>query len=279
MNAALQRGFRAWGMAGRTALVCLGKGLIDACSPGLIWRSACWSVLLAGLCLWAYIHFSKALALASLSAAILWIGGLLLGGSLTLWGAPATSSGSVVAMGQMGAGLLQTAQLAALTALAAGALFVLGYLIAVLLSVRLVAVPLLLRRAMTRLPITPFEHPLTQPTKPRYWVWLGAVLIGLCIPVVAGLLVWAALCYTNVCSLYAAVRRHMQRDGLVLPAPNAHQRRVLLCLGLLFPLLLLVPLLNLLLPAWLCTSVLQAARRAPEPAALSGIQPFDINRQ
>ncbi|HSC80584.1 MAG TPA: hypothetical protein VLC08_09530 [Chitinolyticbacter sp.] len=251
---------RTWSAATKTTLVCLGKGLVDACSPALAWRSACWSVVLAGLCLWAYIHFSKALALASLSAATLWIGGLLLGGSLTLWGAPTGTSGSVVAMGQMGAALLQVAQLAVLVALAAGVVFVLGYVIAVSLSVRLVAVPLLLRWAMLRMPRTPVDSPLEQSARPRYWLWLGAILIGLCIPVLGGLLVWAGLCYINVRSLYAAARRQSRRDRLTLPTPNAHQGRVLLCLGLLLPLVLLVPVLNLLLPAWLCTSVLQVAR-------------------
>lgn len=244
----------AFAEAGRCWLL----GLRDAFACGLWWRSALWCLAVTLLWVWLYVHFYREImTLSGTIAVVAFLGMFLFTFMLTGSG----SGGSVVAMGNIGAGLLPVAQLL-LIATAVGALvYVLLFLVGLLGTARLPLSWLLLPRARRAVMRHYAAASLTAqlPTPPAFSMWrmlrsLLLVAVQLCVPVLAFLLLLKWAIRGNVSLLYRSAARHIvarpQRRALW-----CRQKSTVLALGILLLVQLLIPVLNLLLPAVMCTSV------------------------
>lgn len=80
------------------------------------------------------------------------------------------------------------------------------------------------------------------------------------VPTVAGVLILVGICYLNVRLIYANVARSSGNAALLRSALR-YRWRPLLLIGIALLMLIAVPVLNLLVPALMCTSVLHLAYR------------------
>ncbi len=278
----------AWLRALAEALKCLALGLREALSPRILFRSAVLCIAAFVLWVWIYIHFSAEITLVLGKAALLSMLGLFLGGFLGLIPASLAPQGgaSITQMGNIPIGfayeLLRIGQILVLVAAVIAAIYVLMFLVGVATTIRVTLPRLLMRRAAEKVLKKYPERELVQAeslagkSKP-WWRIALILLLCLCIPFVAGVVLFLGICYANAWLLYHCAARRM-------PSPALEMRRLqwrwrpLLWLGVLLLLLAVVPVINLLVPALMCTSILHlicrdnAAPLAPagplsEPAA------------
>ncbi|TWI70064.1 hypothetical protein IP91_01144 [Pseudoduganella lurida] len=262
--------FHTWSSASREALTCLGLGLRDSRHAGLWWRSALGSIAVVLFWMWLYCRFAGFFQELSVVAALLGVGGLFSLGILDfgpgLASGPATLSnmGSVLNVHAL-AGLGQTLLAVAQVALAAIALVAFVYLLifvaCALGTLRVLAPWMYLRRAREvagrRYPN--WQVPAALPAARSGWRRFLA-LLALFIPVWAAIVVLRSLIAFSVRSLYAPAAAGLLDTDQQRALAEA-QRPAIVILGLLLCLMMLVPVLNLLVPAVLCSSVCHLQRR------------------
>lgn len=253
-----------WGNAAAEAVICLAQGLRDAASLRLLAVSALLCILPMLAWGWVYYHYSELIAAALMVLGLVGTYGLLLGGFQGLLVLP--SGGNSVSASTLGGvgSLLSGAQALLLMAALMAALYVLVYLFLVMSTARAATPRLLLpaatRRVRDRLGPPPLSPPPASQRPARPWKTALLLLALCCIPAVASILLLAGLCYLNVRLIYASLTRDAaQRAAL---SASLHWRwRPLLLIGIILLLLVAVPVLNLLVPALMCTAVAQLAFR------------------
>ncbi|NHZ37834.1 hypothetical protein [Massilia rubra] len=275
-----KQAYRRWSAGLREAVACIGMGLRDARHAGLWWRASLWCPAPTLLCLWLYYHYHAFFfKLAGRAGVFALFGGLtLLDGGLGMGsgGGGGQGKGYADIMGDiarllrdlvkfvMDLGLFLQFLLAALAM--AGFFYVLLFAFANLTTVTLPLRWLLLRRAQ-RVAHTRYTgwQPRPLPTLPRLsaWQWTRKILklmLSLLVPLWSLYVVLRFVLEFNVRLMYL-----LAAEGVLDP----QQRRALMhaqgpaitMLGLILCVLMLVPLVNLLMPALLCSSVCHLQRR------------------
>lgn len=254
----------------REALACVGLGLRDTRHAGLWWRSALCSIAVVFLWLWLYYRFAGFFQELSMATAIVGIGGLLGLGVLDLGrgmaSGPATLSnmGSVVdvrALGGMAQTLLSIVQVALVLLALVAFVYVLIFVVGMLSTARVAAPWVCLRGAREVVARRyagwqPAAVEVATPNRLRQALSLLALLI----PVWAAVLLLRALIAWNVRFMYPAAAEGLL-DAEQQRRLAAAQGPAIFMLGLLLVLMMLVPFLNLLAPAAVCTSVCHLQRR------------------
>lgn len=272
--------------ATREAGVCLLLALRGSLYPPLLFGSAGLCVLLSSLWAWLfYSHFELIAYLSGLLATFIVLGAGILGLLPGLAGnGPATISG----MAGIGPAMaLAALYIAALTV----AIVVALYAGIVLLSIRLLLPWLLLPRARQR---ALGHYPALQSRTPcsghplrtgQYYLapWLGlgvGTLLCLLIPLLNGLLLLVLLGYLNLRFLMPYSLHGLASAAEQLQVARL-QRGALIVYGLLMLILVLVPLLNLLLPALLASGIshigYRGLQRLEQPATgAPGLPPVSL---
>jgi hypothetical protein len=230
------------------------------------------------LWLWLYFYFdSFFLKLSGKVAAISFLG--IFSQSGVHFASGSGASNSLSGLGNLGSGLgslgsfLGSVVQIALLALAIAAFFyVLLFVVATLTTIRLPLRWILLARAQAA---AGTRYPEWQPTALAPLVPLTAwdrtlhglrIVLALCIPVWALLLIVRVLLEWNVLLMYGSAAEGVlveeQRRALV-----RRQTPAIMMLGLILCVLMLVPIFNLLVPALLCSSVCHLQRRGWVSAA------------
>ena len=259
-----------WLLAWREAFTCVGLGLRDARHAGLWWRSALWCMAVVALWLGLYSCFGRFFVELSAMLALVSVTGLLglgvMDGVGTLANGPATISqmGNIAGgLGSAAKALLSIGQIAlALLALAAF-FYVMVFIVGAIGTARLPLRWLLLERAKAVVArrYVAWQAPASQEASAARSVWRRRLLLlSLLIPVWAMCVLISYLLAWNVQMIYGAAAEEVlsveQQTAL-----RREQRPAIFALGLLLCLLMLIPVLNLLLPALLCTSVCHLQRR------------------
>jgi hypothetical protein len=261
-----------WYAALVEALLCLLLGLRSSFRNGLWWRSACLCTGVLVFWLWFYWHFAKQIFITV--GAISFIGTY---GALVLGFVQGGGGGSVVAMGGIGAGVVQFLLYAAAVA---AVLYVFLFAFLVLTTIRLPANQMFMDRGADAVARYYRNKPMPEArTAPRIRFKQYVLLVGsLFIPILSGWVLLLLAVYLNVRLPYAsAVRRVYGKAPGRLPLHDHFPP--LLMLGVLTVIGVLIPVLNLLLPAVMCTSVLHLVRRGPQwnsptaPASVSSASP------
>ncbi len=265
-----------WSLGAREALSCLMLGVRDTRHAGLWWRSALWCTVVVAVWLALYLHFGRFFLELSAILAMLSVTGLMglgvMQGVAPIATGPATvSQMSNVAgsLGSLGQALLSIAQIALVLLALATFFYLLVFIVASIGTARLPLRWLFLARAKE---VVARRYALWQApaglerTRPR-WLWRMLLVLSLLIPIWAlcVLVVWLLAC--NVWLIYGAAAEGVL-DKEQQRALRHQQRPAIVFLGLLLCLLMLVPVLNLLLPAVLCTSVCHLQRRSWRKAVL-----------
>ena len=274
----MKKTLHTWAQAFREASTCIGLGLRDTRHAGLWWRSALWCMIVVSLWLALYLHFGRFFLELSAMLAMLSVSGLMglgvMQGVAPIATGPATvsqMSNVVGSLGSVGQALLSIAQIALVLLALATFFYVLVFVVASIGTARLPLRWLFLARAKQ---VVARRYVLWQApadlassaTRPR-WLWRILLLLSLLIPIWAMcvLIVWLLAC--NVWFIYGAAAEGVL-DKEQQRALRRRQRPAIVFLGLLLCLLMLIPVLNLLLPAVLCTSVCHLQRRGWRGAAL-----------
>ena len=260
-----------WSQALREASACIGLGLRDTRHEGMWWRSGLLCMVVLLLWLGLYIYFGQFFLELSGMLALVSVTGLLGVGVLDGVGTLASGPATVTQMGNITGGLgslvkslLSIGQIAlALLALAIF-FYVLVFIVGAISTARLPLRALLLGRARK---VVARRYPSWQPpsdlsslvSRPS-WGKRLLLLLSLLIPVWAMCVLIAWLLAWNVRLVYGAAA-----DGVLdqqqRQAASRLQGPAIVALGVMLCLLMLVPILNLLLPALLCTSVCHLQRR------------------
>ena len=259
-----------WLLAWREAFTCVGLGLRDARHAGLWWRSALWCMAVVALWLGLYSCFGRFFVELSAMLALVSVTGLLglgvMDGVGTLANGPATISqmGNIAGgLGSAAKALLSIGQIAlALLALAAF-FYVMVFIVGAIGTARLPLRWLLLERAKAVVArrYVAWQAPASQEASAARSVWRRRLLLlSLLIPVWAMCVLISYLLAWNVQMIYGAAAAEVL-SAEQETALRREQRPVIFALGLLLCLLMLIPVLNLLLPALLCTSVCHLQRR------------------
>lgn len=266
-----------WSLGAREAFSCIGLGLRDTRHAGLWWRSALWCMAVVALWLGLYIVFGRFFLELSAVLALVSVTGLLglgvLDGVGTVASGPATISqmGNIAgSLGSAAKALLSIGQIALVLLALAGFFYVLVFVVASIGTARLPLRWLLLARAKE---VVARRYALWQAPADAVsavqvsWLRRIVLLLSLLIPLWAMcvLVVWLLAC--NVWLIYGAAAEGVLGEAQQR-ALRRQQRPAIVALGLLLCLLMLVPLLNLLLPAVLCTSVCHLQRRGWRMSAL-----------
>lgn len=264
--------FLRWYAAFVEALWCMLLGLRSSFRNGLWWRSACLCTVVLVFWAWFYWHFARQIFITI--GAISFIGTY---GALVLGFVQGGGGGGVPAMGGIGAGLVQFLLYAAAVATV---LYVFVFAFLVLTTIRLPSNRLFIDRSADAVARHYRDMPAPEPrTVGRTTLKQYALLVGsLFIPILSGWVLLLLAVYLNVRLVYgSAVRRvYGKTPG---PLPLHDHVPPLLMLGVLTVIAVLVPVLNLLLPAVMCTSVLHLVRRGPQwnsppaPVAVSSASP------
>lgn len=274
----MKQTLRNWSLGGREAFSCLVLGLRDTRHAGLWWRSALWCMIVVSLWLALYLHFGRFFLELSAMLAMLSVSGLMglgvMQGVAPIATGPATvsqMSNVVGSLGSVGQALLSIAQIALVLLALATFFYVLVFVVASIGTARLPLRWLFLARAKE---VVARRYVLWQApadlassaTRPR-WLWRILLVLSLLIPIWAMcvLIVWLLAC--NVWFIYGAAAEGVL-DKEQQRALRRQQRPAIVFLGLLLCLLMLIPVLNLLLPAVLCTSVCHLQRRGWRKAVL-----------
>lgn len=267
----MKQTLQTWSQGFREASTCIGLGMRDTRHAGLWWRSALWCTAVVSLWLALYIHFGRFFLELSAILAMLSVSGLMglgvMQGVAPIATGPATvsqMSNVVGSLGSAGQALLSIAQIALVLLALASFFYVLVFVVAAIGTARLPLRWLFLARAKE---VVARRYALWQApadlvssgTRPR-WLWRILLVLSLLIPVWAMcvLVVWLLAC--NVWFMYGAAAEGVL-DQEQQRALRRQQRPAIVVLGLMLCLLMLVPVLNLLLPAVLCTSVCHLQRR------------------
>ena len=228
-------------------------------------------MLVVSLWLALYLHFGRFFLELSAMLAMLSVSGLMglgvMQGVAPIATGPATvsqMSNVVGSLGSVGQALLSIAQIALVLLALATFFYVLVFVVASIGTARLPLRWLFLARAKE---VVARRYALWQvpadlassATRPR-WLWRILLVLSLLIPIwtMCVLIVWLLAC--NVWFIYGAAAEGVL-DKEQQRALRRRQRPAIVVLGLLLCLLMLVPVLNLLLPAVLCTSVCHLQRR------------------
>jgi hypothetical protein len=259
----MHRFFQLWAQAFAEAGKCLALGYKDAASFKLGLRSGALCIFTTLAWIWVYYHYASAIGTALLAFALVGTFGLLLSGFQGLLAMPVASGGSVVAMGNVAGGLLQFGQALLVMAAVAAVLYVLAFLLAVASSVRLAVPHLLLPTAIERLrkkypAVAASDDGPVAPT--MSWRQRFLVLALLCVPVMAAAMLILLACYVNVRLVYGSVAKRSGQRAAQLQALQWRWRPLLL-IGIGCLVLLAIPVLNLLVPALMCTAVIRLAFR------------------
>jgi hypothetical protein len=262
---------QTWLLAWREALTCVGLGLRDARHAGLWWRSALWCMAVVALWLGLYSYFGRFFVELSAMLALVSVTGLLglgvMDGVGTLANGPATLSqmGNIAGgLGSAAKALLSIGQIA-LALLALAALFyVMVFIVGAIGTARLPLRWLMLERAkaVAARRYVRWQQPAGLELSAARPAWRRRLLLllSLLIPVWAMCVLIAYLLAWNVQMIYGAAAEEVlgveQQTAL-----RREQRPAIFALGLLLCLLMLIPVLNLLLPVLLCTSVCHLQRR------------------
>jgi len=270
---------QTWLLAWREALTCVGLGLRDARHAGLWWRSALWCVAVVALWLGLYSCFGRFFVELSAMLALVSVTGLLGLGMMDGVGTLAHGPATVTQMGNIAGGLgsaakslLSIGQIAlALLALAAF-FYVMVFVVGAIGTARVPCRWLLLERAkaVAARRYAAWQAPAgLDASVPRSaWRRRLLLLLSLLIPVWAMCVLIAYLLAWNVQMIYGAAA--VEVLGVEQQAAlRREQRPAIFALGLLLCLLMLVPVLNLLVPALLCTSVCHLQRRGWRATATS----------
>lgn len=265
---------RTWLLAWREAFTCVGLGLRDARHArhaGLWWRSALWCMAVVALWLGLYGYFGRFFVELSAMLALVSVTGLLglgvMDGVGTLANGPATLSqmGNIAGgLGSAAKALLSIGQIAlALLALAAF-FYVMVFIVGAIGTARLPLRWLLLGRAkaVAARRYVAWQAPTgldASAARPAWWRRL-LLLLSLLIPVWALCVLISYLLTWNIRRIYGAAAEEVLGAEQQAALRRA-QRPAIFALGLLLCLLMLVPVLNLLLPALLSTSVCHLQRR------------------
>lgn len=262
---------QTWLLAWREAFTCIGLGLRDARHAGLWWRSALWCMAVVALWLGLYGYFGRFFVELSAMLALVSVTGLLglgvMDGVGTLANGPATLSqmGNIAGgLGSAAKAMLSIGQIA-LALLALAALFyVVVFIGGAIGTARLPLRWLLLERAKVVVArrYVAWQAPACLDASAARPAWRRRLLLllSLLIPVWAMCVLISYLLAWNVQMVYGAAAENVL-DAEQQAALRREQRPAIFALGLLLCLLMLVPVLNLLLPAVLCTSVCHLQRR------------------
>ena len=260
-----------WSQAFREASACIGLGLRDTRHEGMWWRSGLLCMVVMLLWLGLYIYFGKFFLELSGMLALVSVTGLLgvgvLDGVGTLASGPATISqmGNITGgLGSLVKSLLSIGQIALALLALATFFYVLVFIVGAISTARLPLRSLLLGRARKvvarRYPSWQPPSDLSAPVSRPSWGKRLLLLLSLLIPVWAMCVLIAWLLAWNVRLVYGAAA-----DGVLdqeqRQASSHLQGPAIFALGLMLCVLMLVPVLNLLLPALLCTSVCHLQRR------------------
>lgn len=267
MTQTLQTWLQAW----REAFTCVGLGLRDTRHAGLWWRSALWCMAVVTLWLGLYSYFGRFFVELSAMLALVSVAGLLGLGVMDGVGTLASGPATVSQMGNIAGGLgsaakamLSIGQIAmALLALAAF-FYVMVFIVGAIGTARLPLRWLLLERAkaVAARRYAAWQAPAGLELSATHPAWRRhlLLLLSLLIPVWAMCVLVSYLLAWNVQMVYGAAAEEVF-DAEQQAALRREQRPAIFALGLLLCLLMLIPVLNLLLPALLCTSVCHLQRR------------------
>lgn len=263
----LKKSIDVWQRATTESLVCIGAGFWDAASPGLLFRSALLCIVPAVMWALVYYHYSEVMKAAFIGLSLIGAFGLVLAGFqgfISLSGAAGGNSASVTSINGIQS-LLSCVQALLLVAAILAALYVLIYLFLVFTTVRLATPLIVLPSAKSRVSRRLRPATLSAPDNMgsacnTSWRKTLTTVLLLCIPALAGLMIVAGFCYLNVRLIYATVARDTENPGQLFSSLR-WRWRPLLIIGVFLMLLLAIPLLNLLVPALMCTAVLNLAYR------------------
>jgi hypothetical protein len=250
--------FLRWYAALVEALLCMLLGLRSSFRNGLWWRSACLCTVVLVFWVWFYWHFARQIFITIGAISFIGTYGALVLGFVQAGG----GGGGVPAMGGIGAGVVQFLLYAAAVA---AVLYVFVFAFLVLTTIRLPSNRLFIDRSADAVARHYRDMPAPEPrTAGRTTFKQVALLVGsLFIPILSGWVLLLLAVYLNVRLVYgSAVRRVYGKTSRPLPLHD--HVPPLLMLGMLTVIAVLVPVLNLLLPAVMCTSVLHLVRRGPQ---------------
>ena len=260
-----------WYAALTEALLCLLLGLRSSFRNGLWWRSACLCAAVLLFWAWFYWHFAKEVFIAIGAISFLGTYGAVVLGFLP--------SGGAAGVGSVGAGAVQFLMYAAAVA---AILYVVLFAFLVLTTIRLPVNGLFMGRCADavarhyRDAAAPEPIGAVRTTFKQY----ALLLASLFIPIVSSWVLLLLAVYLNVRLLYGSAVRRVY-GNVPGPLPLHDHFPPLLMLGVLSVIGVLVPVLNLLLPAVMCTSVLHLVRRGPRwqtttaPVPVSSASPPD----
>ncbi|SEN88880.1 hypothetical protein SAMN05428959_103616 [Duganella sp. CF517] len=255
----------------REVLACLGMGLRDIRHDGLWWRSALCSTAAVGLWFGLYYHFGTFFLQVSGVISLVSVAGLMGLGVLDfgpgMASAPASLShmGSLHGLGGLAQSLMSIAQVALVALALASVVYVLVFVAGVLGTLQLPARWQLLPRAQR---VVARRYPRWQPTVPvrraPMTAWdLGRRILGLLalfVPVWSMFVLLRLLITFNMHWMYGPAAEGVVADQQRRDLATA-QRSAIFMLGVLLFMAMVVPVLNLLVPALLCTSICHLQRR------------------
>ncbi|WP_150130825.1 hypothetical protein [Janthinobacterium sp. LM6] len=262
---------QTWLLAWREAFTCIGLGLRDARHAGLWWRSALWCMAVVALWLGLYSCFGRFFVELSAMLALVSVTGLLglgvMDGVGTLANGPATLSqmGNIAgSLGSAAQALLSIGQIALALLALATLFYVMVFIVCAIGTARLPLRWFLLERAkaVAARRYAGWQAPASlalSAARPAWWRRL-LLLLSLLIPVWAMCVLIACLLAWNVQAIYGAAAKDVLDEQQQAVLRRA-QRPAIFALGLLLCLLMLIPVLNLLVPVLLCSSVCHLQRR------------------
>ncbi len=237
-------------------------GLRDTFREGLWWRSSLLCLGVLGLWFWLYFHYAKFFLSLSVYVSAVSTLGLFLGGAFSLGSGPATVS-SMANVGPM----IQALVMALAVALAIASFFyVMLFIVGVLTTLRLPLGWLLLKRAKSvvdkQYKVKAIEiQPSLPITRKGYILSALSILLTLCVPIWSFIVILRILLTLNISSAYRSVAKKTTTtaDRRLL---QDEQRHLILVMGIFIFLFMFIPLLNLLIPSLLFTSVAHLQQRA-----------------
>lgn len=249
---------RRWALASREAGVCLGLGARDAIRPRLLLPSILLIFVATAIMIWVY--YSAPVEIAGVSG----IMGLcaVLGGGVTWAGGGMGSSINGLAFIQLAWLLIL---IGAASVIFYVLLFAFGTLCLVLLALPVTMLPRAVQQALRHYP-EPFAglpdnmaFSGTQLAKQIGWILL-ILLVCFLLPLASWFVLLTIMAMLNLLLLYAAASRALPETRLTLLAVRWRWRPMLL-IGLLLLVLALIPFLNLLAPALMCSTMMHLACR------------------
>lgn len=261
--------FNLWLAALHEASKCLALGARDTLSPSLLVRSAGFSIVASLLWIYVYVKFFSEISLTMAYFALISVMGML---ASVFQGLAPHTGGSIVAMGNIPAGivhampaLFQIVQIFMLFAAIAVALYILLYLFAVTTTFSLVLPRFLMekskRHVIRHYPSHSGDTAAAPANALKKYLRISLILLlCLCIPLLAGLVLFLMLCYMNMRLMYSKAAHSMPSPAAEIQKLS-HLWRPLLLLGIALMFLTAIPVFNLLVPGMMCTCVFHLIHR------------------